>query len=451
MIRQYLQTLERPPGLNDKAFKYFLRRASAYFVKGDQLWRRDENGQHKLVVPFKDRLKIVRQAHDELGHKGYFSTSRLLTTRFYWPALHTDVRWYVETCHECQTRKVEKVVIPPTIVPPAPLFHKAYIDTMYMEKHGGYIAIVQARCSLTNWVEARMIRKETAETLGRFVFEDILSRWGGLAEIVTDNGTPFTKAVGWLSKRYGINHIRISPYNSRANGIVERSHRTLRDSLVKACGDNLTQWPRLFAHVLWADRVTIRKSTGMSPFYMAHGVEPLLPFDITEATFLVPPLDAPLGHEELVAIRARQLQKRDSDLKLIHDHVLAARFRSIQQFERDHAHTMHDFDFTPGSMVLVRNAHLDSEIGNKCRPRYTGPMVVVRRTKGGAYILAELTGAVSRLRYAAFRLMPYHARTQVSVPVSDFVDTTNIPEDDSDDSDAPDAPDELGDVAASIS
>lgn len=318
MIKHHLTTLERPPGLSDKAYKGFLRRAAAYFVKGEHLWRRDTQGRHKIVIPFADRYALIRKAHDELGHKGYFSTSRHLADRFYWPALHTDVRWYVDTCHECQTRLVDKVLLPPTLVPPAPLFHKAYLDTMFMEKHGGYIVIVQARCSLTNWVEARMLRTETGETLGRFILEDLFCRWGGLAEIVTDNGTPFVKAVEWLKTRYGIDHIRISPYNSPANGIVERSHRTLRDSLVKACGGNLTQWPKLFPYVLWADRVTVRKSTGMSPFYMAHGVDPLLPFDITEATFLAPPLDSPLSHEELVAIRARQLQKRDSDLKLIH-------------------------------------------------------------------------------------------------------------------------------------
>ncbi|KAG1885949.1 hypothetical protein F4604DRAFT_1723781, partial [Suillus subluteus] len=39
-------------------------------------------------------------------------------------------------------------------------------------------------------------------------------------------------------------------------------------------------------HVICGDRVTTRKSTGHIPFFMAHGIERLLFFDVTEATFL---------------------------------------------------------------------------------------------------------------------------------------------------------------------
>ena len=47
-------------------------------------------------------------------------------------------------------------------------------------------------------------------------------------------------------------------------------------------------------------------------------------------------------------------------------------------------------------------------------------MVVVRRTEGGSYILAELDGSVSRYRYAAFRVVPYRARRRISVDPNEF-------------------------------
>jgi hypothetical protein len=45
-------------------------------------------------------------------------------------------------------------------------------------------------------------------------------------------------------------------------------------------------------------------------------------------------------------------------------------------------------------------------------------MVILRRTIGGSYRLAELDGAVSTLHYAAFRLVPYHLRDKMRVPVT---------------------------------
>ena len=182
-------------------------------------------------------------------------------------------------------------------------------------------------------------------------------------------------------------------------------------------------------HIFWADRVTVRKDTGYSPFYMAHGVELILPFDITEATYLLPPWDAPLTVEELLASRARQLEKRSEDLDAIRDRVLQARHKSIAQFEKSHANLIVDYDFKPGALVLVRNTRIESDLSCKTKPRYLGPLVVIRRSRNGAYVLAELNGAVSKLPYAAFRLIPYHPRSKISIPVASLVDAADFPTD----------------------
>ena len=85
----------------------------------------------------------------------------------------------------------------------------------------GFRYIVQARCSLIAWPEWQMLKKENGRTLGSFIFEEVLCRWGGVEEIVTDNSPAMVSALEWLSEKYHINHICISAYNSKANGIVE--------------------------------------------------------------------------------------------------------------------------------------------------------------------------------------------------------------------------------------
>ena len=95
---------------------------------------------------------------------------------------------------------------------------------MVMPQSAGYQYIVQAHCALTAYPEWQMLRSENASTLASFIFEDILCHWSALAEIVTDNGPAFVQALDVLANRYNIQHICISPYNSQANGVVERCH-----------------------------------------------------------------------------------------------------------------------------------------------------------------------------------------------------------------------------------
>jgi hypothetical protein len=169
-----------------------------------------------------------------------------------------------------------------------------------------------------------------------------------------------------------------------------------------------------------------RRSTSFSPFYMVHSVEPILPFDLTLATFLIPDLTEPLPTAELIATHAHQLKKQPEDLATIHDKILKSRFSSIKQFEKRYQQTIHDYNFRPGDLVLIRNLSVDSDVGGKMAPRYLGPMLVLRRTCNSAYCLAELDGAISRLHYAAFRLIPYYARSPSSIPVTCIVGHDNL-------------------------
>jgi hypothetical protein len=213
LIHHYLSDPRPPPHLRGDALTRCLRRAARFSLANGRLWRLQADGRHQLYIALALRFPLVRNAHNGLGHKGFYSTHRTLLDHFWWPLLDGDVKWYVETCHQCQLCQTTQVRIPPTIATPAPLFRKVYIDTMFMPLASGFWYIVQARCLLTAWPEWHALRTETGRTLGTFIFKDILCRWGVVEQIVTDNGTTYVAALDWLSSRYGIHHIRISAYN----------------------------------------------------------------------------------------------------------------------------------------------------------------------------------------------------------------------------------------------
>ncbi|KDQ23710.1 hypothetical protein PLEOSDRAFT_1048078, partial [Pleurotus ostreatus PC15] len=109
--------------------------------------------------------------------------------------------------------------------------------------------------------------------------------------------------------------------------------------------------------------------------------------------------------------------------------VIRSRIASLEEFEQRFARTIKDFNFLPGQLVLVRDKKIEGDHSLKHLPRYMGPMVVVQRTHGGSYVLSELDGSISNLRYAAFRVIPYYAQHRHLLPVPQSAES-----DESDDS-----------------
>jgi len=180
------------------------------------------------------------------------------------------------------------------------------------------------------------------------------------------------------------------------------------------------------SHVFWADRVTTRKATGHSPFFIGHGTEPLLPLDIAEATFMLPPITAKLSTSDLLGLRAQQLAKREEDLARIHDNVIKSRFTSIAAFEKQFKNTIQNHNFQPGDLVLVLNKKIEPVANAKCKPRYFGPMLVLHRSNKGSYRLAEIDGSISKLKFAAFRLIPYYSRSTKNLTITKFIDIKDL-------------------------
>ena len=255
-----------------------------------------------------------------------------------------------------------------------------------------------------------MLAKGNTVALGKWILHDIIYRWGLLLEIITDNGPAY------LEKHYHMKHIRISGYNSCANGIVEQSHFKVREAIFKACNGDKSKWSGVAYSVFWAERVTIRCRMGCSPYFAATGTHPLLLIDIVEANYLLLPPDSILSSTDLITWCAITLQTGCDQLSKLTEQVYQARVSVVIRFKKNHWHTIHDYNFQLGNYVLIKNTAIEKALNRKMQPQYLGPLIFLSGNEGGTYIILELDGSVFNWPMTAFWVISYFARQKLKIP-----------------------------------
>jgi hypothetical protein len=98
----------------------------------------------------------------------------------------------------------------------------------------------------------------------------------------------------------------------------------------------------------------------------------------------------------------------------------------VAELEKKHEHTIIDYDFKPGELVLVLNKKIEPALDRKGKPHYSGPMLVVHHSHNNSYRLAEVTGTVSRLKFAVFHLIPYYPRCRKIISITTIIDGQDL-------------------------
>ena len=78
-----------------------LQRARRYRLEGTHILCVWDDGRVRVVPHPEQRDRIVRHAHEELGHFGVKRTYRLLLGQYWWRGMHKQVRQLVSHCMVC--------------------------------------------------------------------------------------------------------------------------------------------------------------------------------------------------------------------------------------------------------------------------------------------------------------------------------------------------------------
>ncbi|XP_024021745.1 protein NYNRIN-like [Morus notabilis] len=270
---QYLMDAQLPS--NKDEARWIRYRAARYLLYDGLLYRRGYSTPLQRCLDDAEAQKVLREIHEGVcsNHTGGQSLAlKVLRQGYYCPTLKKDAFQYARRCDKCQS--------------PWP-FAKWGVDLigpLHLAPGGFKFAIV-AVDYYTKWAEAKVLTTITEAAYTKFMWDNIVCRFGVPHSIVSDNGKQFDNAS---TRRFchslGIQKDFSVPVHPQSNGQVEAVNKILKYTLKKRLDDLKGKWAEELPKVLWAYRMTSRTTTGETPFSMTYGVEAVLPVEIETPT-----------------------------------------------------------------------------------------------------------------------------------------------------------------------
>src|SRR5213078_1383139 len=125
-----------------------------------------------------------------------------------------------------------------------------------------------------------------AETVAKFIYEEIICRHGVPQEMLSDRGTSFlNQVIEELCQKFQTKHRLTSSYRPQMNGMIERFNRIIGECIAKLLTDKEKEWEEYIDAVLLAYCTMKHEATGFTPFQLLYGRQAKLPVDLKIITY----------------------------------------------------------------------------------------------------------------------------------------------------------------------
>ncbi|KAL0448119.1 UNVERIFIED_CONTAM: hypothetical protein Slati_1939800 [Sesamum latifolium] len=236
----------------------------------------------------KKGIHILQEIHS--GYCGAHVGTRILANKalragYFWPTMKQDAIRLVSKCEKCQ--KYSSLIHQPaepltTMLSPCSFRHWG-IDIVgpFPLAVGQRKFLLVAVDYFTKWVEAEPLARITEGEVMKFIWKNIICRFGIPREIISDNGRQFQgrKIQEWC-QGLRIKQRFTTVAHPQANGQVEVTNRILVQEIKRRLERVGGNWAEELTSVLWAYRTTPRGSTGETPFSLVYGTEAIIPAEL---------------------------------------------------------------------------------------------------------------------------------------------------------------------------
>jgi len=335
----------------------------------------------EVVEDIVERNQIMSQVHS-LGHFGAAKMKKSIhSSGKTWPKLLEACQKVVMACADCQRYNLSKVGFHPltSINATLPLDHIAIDLNSHDTSNSGnnYSLVVTDVCTRFTWLRA--LQQKTAIAVARELFK-LFCEVGFPKILQSDNGTEFVnKVIAELVRLVSVEHRLTTPYHPRANGLAEANVKISSNIMKKHVEGKLSSWDIYLPSVQFMMNIRVSDLTKSTPFSLLYGRKFNGFGDYRN-------VDSSLLTEV-------ELEKRMQVLtELVYPTVteITEKNQALLQKQWNARHKIVTDAFPDGSFVMIRNLTKKG----KWDQTWNGPLKVMRRNQGGAYILQDSTGAL---------------------------------------------------------
>jgi transposase InsO family protein len=194
--------------------------------------------------------------------------------------LFKDVKVYARSFDVCQRvgKSSRRDELPLQPVRSLQVFEKWEVDFIRpinpTTKNSKARYIITTTDYLTCWVEAVEVHDCSTDTATRFIFDNIITRFGCPTSLTSDQVAHFiSNTITNITTEFLIQHHKSSPYHPEANGTIEAFNNILERGLKKVYCTNQEDWDNRVPVVLWVYRTTTTELHKYTSFQLVYGKE----------------------------------------------------------------------------------------------------------------------------------------------------------------------------------
>ncbi|KAL4580201.1 hypothetical protein LXL04_016385 [Taraxacum kok-saghyz] len=366
--------------------------AVKYTLIGQDLYRKGYSTPWLRCLTPEEAQTVSTDIHTGLcgSHTGARAvTQKILRAGYFWPTMTADTANWVQKCQRCQIHS--NLPVAPagdliSITSPWPFFQWG-IDIVgpFPMAPGKLKFLVVAIDYFSKWVEAEPLAVISGKNIVKFVWRQIVCRFGLPNVIISDNGKQFASNpfTGWC-KKMNIQQKFSSVAHPQANGQVEVTNRTIVKGIKTRLGRAKGSWVDELQSVLWSYRTTVRTATQETPFSLVYGSEAIIPVELTIRTIKTKN-QTPETNATDLRYNLDTLEERRNNSAL-----RQAIYKTMT--ERYYNSRVRNRACRVGEWVLRKNEASRQEPLGKLSPNWEGPYQVVEARRNGPYVLATVSG-----------------------------------------------------------